>query len=87
MARDLMELQREANEARVVKEHPAFQRVHAKLTQDAMEDFRRSAPEEQGRREEAYWRLRTLEAFEQALVAAIKAPGQEGARQDRVAQR
>ncbi len=80
---DLLAIQRIANEARSLYEDPAFRRVYEKLYLAAFNQFRRSLPEEHAKRDEAFWRLNTLEALDAELVGEIKAPQLEGKRQDR----
>lgn len=80
---DLHELMRIANLARSLTDDPAFRRIYEKMYGGALDVIRHSLPEEAGRREEAYWRLRTLTELDQELAAAMAAPGLEAKKQDR----
>ena len=80
---DLLQMQRFAIQARSLTEDPAFRRAYEKLYLEAFDSIRRSTPEDERTREEAYWCLRTLERLDSALQSEIKAFDRAAATQDR----
>jgi len=76
-------VQRLAAQARSLTEDPAFRRAYEKLYLEAFDTIRRSAPEDERAREEAYWSMRTLERLDSALQAEIKAFDRASTMQDR----
>jgi len=80
---DILEMQRLAAQARSLYDDPAFRRIYEKLYLGALDSIRFSLPEDQSRREEAYWRLRTLEELDRELTGELQAPKIEAKRQDR----
>lgn len=70
---DTLDMQRFAIQAKSLLEDPAFRRVYEKLYMGAIDDIRHSQPEQTAKRDEAYWRLRTLEDLDKTLNAEISA--------------
>lgn len=63
---------REAEQAQVLLDHPAFASVVEEVSLRYMKDFALTAPGERNLREDAYWAIRALTAIKQTLHARVE---------------